>query len=936
MTVSIIIPLYNQAAYTKQCLETLIASTPSDYEVVLVDNASSDDTSELLRSLEGDVHIIRNAENLGFARACNQGAAVAQGEYLLFLNNDTVLLPGWLDPLTTLLDQETDVAVVGPKLLLPNGTIQHAGVELVENRLNGISLTPLHRFYGFSGDYPAANVREDCKVVTGAAMLVRKGAFEAVGGFEESYWNGYEDVDLCFKMLQHGWRVVYEPKSCLIHFGSVSGEERFRKKDENLAFLLNRWTGRIAPDFVLTEQEQKVPCHTRASIVIVTYNSQATLEACVMSALSTMRENDEIVLVDNASRDDSPQLIKALAERDSRIRYQLSPENVGFSAGTNLGIRQAKGKHIVLLNPDTVAYGGWLEQLVLLGNHPDVGAVGPTSDYVAGLQKWQFHAQLPANASTSQIAETLQETQSGQSVETKLLIGFCMLIPRRILDEFGLLDEELFLGNDDLDFSWRMQLADKQLLVAKGAFVHHVGQVSFDTQPKPHTQRLVQESTDALARKLVAHYGPGKVPSAVELWGINWFTPTPGILEKKARGLSSIIVLTWNQLDVTKLCFESLYKHTQDFELIVVDNGSTDGTIEYLQALSESHSNVKVIFNQSNRGFAGGCNQGLALAEGKYLVLLNNDTVVSEGWLDGLIDVAQDYDLVGPITNYVVGKQRAAAIAYNPETLEGFDAFVAQWRKANKGKILNVNRVIGFCLLIRREVTDLIGGLDTNFGTGNMEDDDFCMRARVAGFEVAIAEEVFIHHFGSKTFDGQNIDYKAHMSDNWLLFKEKWQLSSVNSMEAGYRYAEILSQNFDPVRHAVPIFSQNADPVELPDSRSFNIVLAEAKEDVLKAWVKTFLEVFKEGDDAALHVLAGSELDRYQQWVMEAIGDLDPEKIPDISILEAPVSSLELPAYLKAAQVVGGSQRVVQGAQDLGIQTPEPTREALASFRASL
>lgn len=936
MTVSIIIPLYNQAAYTQQCLESLVASTTSDYEVVLVDNASSDETADLLQSLEGDVRIIRNAENLGFARACNQGAAVAQGQYLLFLNNDTLLLPGWLEPLTAVLDQEADVAVVGAKLLLPNGTLQHAGVELVENRLNGVSLTPLHRYYGFSGDYPPANVKEDCKVVTGAAMLIRKDAFEVVGGFDENYWNGYEDVDLCFKMLQHGWRVVYEPKSCLIHFGSVSGEERFKKKVENLAFLLNRWAGRVSPDFVLTEQEQKVPCQTRASIVIVTYNSQATLEACVASALATMRDDDEIVLVDNASSDDTPSLIKALAAKDSRIRYQLSPENVGFSAGTNLGIRQAKGKHVVLLNPDTVVYGGWLEQLVLLGNLPDVGAVGPTSDYVAGLQKWQFHAQLSSNASGSQIAEALQRTQSGQSVETKLLIGFCMLIPRRILDEFGLLDEELFLGNDDLDFSWRMQLVGKKLLVAKGAFVHHVGQVSFDTRPKPHTQRLVQESTDTLARKLVAHYGFGRVPSSVELWGINWFSPTPGILKKKVGGLSSIIVLTWNQLDVTKICFESLFRHTRDFELIVVDNGSTDGTVEYLQALSEAHSNVKVLCNQSNRGFAGGCNQGIALAQGKYLVLLNNDTVLSEGWLDGLIDVAQDYDLVGPITNYVVGKQRATTIEYNPETLEGFDSFALKWRDANKGKILSVSRIIGFCLLIRREVIDLIGGLDTDFGTGNLEDDDFCMRAKVAGLKIAIAEDVFIHHFGSKTFDGQKIDYQASMNGNWVLFKEKWRLSNTGSVVVAYRDVEIFAQSFDPIRHTVPVFSKNVSPVELPDRRAFNIVLAEAEESLLKAWVKAFLATFKEGDDAVLHVLAGSEVERYEQWVLEAIGDRDPERIPDISILKAPLSPLELPAYVKAAQAVGGSKRVVQGARDFGIQTPEPTPDSLAAFRTGV
>lgn len=244
---SIIIPCFNQANYTRLCLEALIAHTPEDrYEVILVDNASKDGTGSLLDALEGDVTILRNDENLGFARACNQGAARAKGRYLLFLNNDTEAHPGWFQPLIELLDREPELAAVGPKLLFPDGTLQHAGVEVVGG--DGAPLVARHRYYRQPANHAEANARADVKALTGAALMVRRDLFEAVGGFEEAYWNGYEDIDLCFKLLDRGYRLAYEPSSCLTHHESVSGPERWIKARANTRLLNERWAGRITAD----------------------------------------------------------------------------------------------------------------------------------------------------------------------------------------------------------------------------------------------------------------------------------------------------------------------------------------------------------------------------------------------------------------------------------------------------------------------------------------------------------------------------------------------------------------------------------------------------------------------------------------------------------------------------------------------------------------
>ena len=248
---SVIIPLFNNVSLTEACLRAVIDATPDHlYDVVLVDNGSTDGTGALLDALDGDVTIIRNRKNLGFAAACNQGADVAKGEYLVFLNNDTEPQPGWLEPLVGTADAHPQAGAVGSKLLFPDGLLQHAGVIIVDDQVRAV-LEGRHRWYRMAADHPEANVAGAVQAVTAASMLVRAGAFAQVGGFDEGYWNGNEDVDLCLKLAAAGWSVLYQPASCVVHHESVSGPERWTKVNENVARLRQRWYGRVTPDVVL-------------------------------------------------------------------------------------------------------------------------------------------------------------------------------------------------------------------------------------------------------------------------------------------------------------------------------------------------------------------------------------------------------------------------------------------------------------------------------------------------------------------------------------------------------------------------------------------------------------------------------------------------------------------------------------------------------------
>ncbi|MDI6894294.1 MAG: glycosyltransferase family 2 protein [Bacillota bacterium] len=246
--VSIIIPTYNKVNYTRRCLEALATYTPGDlYEVIIVDNGSTDATRGFLKSLEGDVRLLLNPLNQGFARACNAGAEVAQGRLLLFLNNDTEPLPGWLNNLLAVAAAEPQIGAVGCKLLFPDDTVQHAGVVVGLDPITG-QLHPYHLYYRFDGLDPLVNRQRDLQAVTGACLLIPKDLFSELGGFDERYYNGYEDVDLCFRVRQEGHRVIYTPRAKLIHHESISGPERFRKSRENLEILNSRWLGRIPPD----------------------------------------------------------------------------------------------------------------------------------------------------------------------------------------------------------------------------------------------------------------------------------------------------------------------------------------------------------------------------------------------------------------------------------------------------------------------------------------------------------------------------------------------------------------------------------------------------------------------------------------------------------------------------------------------------------------
>ena len=550
--VSIVIPVHNQLQFTQQCLDSIENNTePGRYEVIVVNDASTDDTGEFLRLWSGSRPWLRgvtNSENLGFAGSCNHGAVQATSKYLLFLNNDTVVTPGWLSPLVETLEDHPDIGIVAPKLVFPDGTIQHCGKVWGEWQLPRSN--PDHIYYRELGDAPHVNRSRDFQLLTGACLLLRREEFFRYGPFDEQYENGWEDDDLCYAYREQGLRIHYCPAATVVHFQSVTLNEGLSQDEKLLKELADRAAAGAPPDPRLAEMYQQVE-----------------------------------------------QRLLAVRARFDRNRSRF------FS-------------------------------------------------------KW------------------------GQRI-----------------------------FRDDYHYIQADGLADR--------FYN-------DSPPRP---------------------------------------------------LVSIIILTFNQLPYTIECVESIQRHTpEQYELIFIDNGSTDGTVQWLNTFRDkSVSCCTIIANDSNRGFAAGCNQGLAAARGDYLLLLNNDVVVTRGWLAGLLNcfrLRPDTGLVGPLTNHISGIQRLPGSPSGPQ--DGLDFFADKLRIQYNGRRIYQRRIVGFCMLFSKALFNRVGYLDESFGSGNFEDDDYCLRAELEGYRNVIAGDVFIHHYGSVSFRGNNINFTLSMSGNRSVFNKKW------------------------------------------------------------------------------------------------------------------------------------------------------------------
>lgn len=336
---------------------------------------------------------------------------------------------------------------------------------------------------------------------------------------------------------------------------------------------------------------------------------------------------------------------------------------------------------------------------------------------------------------------------------------------------------------------------------------------------------------------------------------------------------ASIIILTYNNLDYTRMCLDSIYGKTDasEFEVIVVDNASTDTTPQFLEKYAGEHSNLRLVFNKVNQGFARGNNIGAAEATGDHLVFLNNDTVVTKGWLSGLLRHLQvkKVGMVGPVTNSS-GNESQIEVDY--QNLEGMDEFAAKYTQAHQGEAFEIRMLPFQCVALRRSVFEEVGPLDESFGVGMFEDDDYALRLKAKGYKILCAEDVFIHHWGSASFSQLEPSlYWEIYKKNLKRFEVKWDRKWVPHTQRPEFIAEQMRQM-------------------LEDSMWLRDVLGEREKTI--NWLNAELEnIYESNGWAFLQFLLrirrflipeGSRREGILKCVIDALREFRPSRLVDI------------------------------------------------------
>ena len=290
--------------------------------------------------------------------------------------------------------------------------------------------------------------------------------------------------------------------------------------------------------------------------------------------------------------------------------------------------------------------------------------------------------------------------------------------------------------------------------------------------------RALSESAEPLAASVAELRERRTLFAAGQTWQQRATDLLAAAADRSAEPSVSVVVVAYNQWPLTERCLASLVEHDDagPLQIIVVDNASADQTPQRLRAWAEANpARRQIILNTDHRGFGPAVNQGLAAASGDYLVVLNNDTIVGPGWSRGMrrhFEADPGLGLICPITNNIGNEAQVALPGRTPQ-----EVFAAARRYSfqRSGRLLPLPNVAFFCVMLPRRVYQAVGPMDEQFVPGFFEDDDYCLRVRGQGFTIGCAEDVFVYHELSASFDAEGATRRqAIFERNKALFEKKW------------------------------------------------------------------------------------------------------------------------------------------------------------------
>jgi GT2 family glycosyltransferase/glycosyltransferase involved in cell wall biosynthesis/Tfp pilus assembly protein PilF len=502
------------------------------------------------------------------------------------------------------------------------------------------------------------------------------------------------------------------------------------------------------------------------SIVIPVHNQCQLLQNCINSIFEKTNTEFQIIIVNDGSDEQTTKFCHQLYETKKIKKLVHNPVAKGFSESCNQGIVASQDSdYICLLNSDTkIVTKNWLEKVILCGESDEkIGCLGVLSNCAT----WQsIGKNFVKESEIQKYGDLIVSLSENQYPRTNLINGFCFFIKTNVQKQVGLLDVQVFphYGSED-DFALRIRQKGYELAIVDNVYVYHYSNQSYKEK-----------------REKIMHYS---LPNLLKKWGnkrivqdTNVSNNSLNYLKKKINEYFSsmscdIIIVVHNALSYLKKCIESIQKYT-DYEhnIFIVDNNSNEETKSYLKSLKH----VQIISNKKNYGFGYSNNQAIRKSKSKYVCFLNSDTIVTKNWLTNLIECLEKNNagIVGPISNEVSSELQKVDYLYDDND-ENIQDFAEKRYLQYKDKVAEYNRLIGFCMVMKREVLQKTGCFDDRYRF-NFEDDDLCLRTVEQGYRLYCSFGVFIYHYAGQSFKEKsiNVDYNNMLETSRDLYKKKW------------------------------------------------------------------------------------------------------------------------------------------------------------------
>lgn len=752
--VTAIVSTYNSEKFIHGCLEDIVNQTlyaKGELEIVIINSGSKQNEEKIVNEYLSKYKNIKyiKTENETIYQAWNRGIKIASGKYITNANTDDRHGKDALEILAAELDADEQIGLVYADQYITNKENQ----TFEEHTIVGYFEWP---------DFDRIQLIH-CACI-GPQPMWRRSLHERFGYFDGTLRvaGDYE----WWLRISEKVKLKHIPKKLGLYLLSNNSiEYRYPVEMQNETRNIRLDYAQKAHLEALDYNKYKatflisIKCEQQLiSIIIPTYNRKNKLKNAIKSVLNQTFNKFEIIIVNDAGEN-----VTGLVEqfRDNRIKLINHSENKGLAASRNTGIKVAKGEYIALLDDDDIFYPNHLETALKYLSEDNKVVYSDAVRYM-----YNIPGQKIINKSVPYSIDYNRD---------KILIGNiapvnCFVFRKSLIEVAGLFDESLSVL-EDWDF-WLRLSSFTEFKHIKESTV----QVNWYEDGSTMTSSKGKDFEET-RKKIYKKYQNeiNKIPNVNEI--INEFNSIWKNDFPVKIPLVSIIALSYNQVKFTKSFLISLLQYTDiPFELILIDNKSDKETIGYLKSFMEKDERIKIYFNSSNLGFPKGINQGIKKAKGKYIIIANNDIVLTKGWIERMIEVAESdpkIGLVGPISNSVSGLQLDKEATYT--TIAEMHNYAAKIKAKNKAQTFEFPRVAFLCTLIKREVIDKIGGLDERFSPGNFEDDDFCLRAQLAGYKTVIAKDVFIHHYGSKSFAAEGPEkYRKRLETNQKIFIDKW------------------------------------------------------------------------------------------------------------------------------------------------------------------